>query len=804
MKNLLFLFSILIVTNVFGQIKSVNESKKNRLHIVENKGQITDQYGNKRKDIQFKTGSNGTHIFIGNGQLHYEWTKKQVNPTNIYSSSKGSLSNLVNRRTIDIANYKYDIYRLDMVLVGANTLAKAIKEEQQDYFENYHTIALQNKNACANTFNKITYQNIYPFIDWVLYIKDNKLEYDFIIKPGGKVNDIKIRYLGSDAIIPFAGNIKITTPYGKVEEQKLYAYEKNTKNEVAIKYALHHNNLCFKTEKYNGTLVIDPQIAWGTYFGDASEDFAFNNTCDKAGNIYICGFTESVSNIATIGAYQTILNGGLIDAFLAKFTTDGGLLWSTYFGGGSEDVAEGIICDSNNNVYITGYTGSATNIATAGSHQTVYGGNKDAFLAQFSSTGSLNWATYYGGNYADGCSGLAIDAEQNIYMCGGGGSTNNIATLGSFQDTVAIPNTENTYLAKFKNNGSLIWATYFGLITGASGASACICDKQNNIYIAGCTYDTGVVTTPGCYMAANGPGNHVFIAKFDSAGSLKWSTYVIGDSSDYASGITRDDSNNIYVAGYTTSINGITSVGAFQSLFGGGAEDAFLIKLNDTGAFQWGTYFGGSGTDEGNSLAYDNNGHILLAGTTTSTSNIATTNGYQTINGGAFDAFIAQFNTTGNVEYASYYGGTNSDNAIAITTDCKGNFFLTGYTQSINNIATNGSYKAIYGGNLDAFLVKFDTIPLGIQEIIPKIENIKVYPNPNKGIFTFSATLTDTTKEVLIEIINITGQIVDKYILQAHNGILKYEINKNGIQSGTYFIKIILNKKNTLIKFTIN
>ena len=101
----------------------------------------------------------------------------------------------------DTASTLYTMYRLDMALEGANPNPQIIAEERQAYYENYHTAALQtdcqeDKQAgdVVSTYNRVTYKNIYPHIDWALYIKDNQLEFDFIVNPGGNVNDIKIKY----------------------------------------------------------------------------------------------------------------------------------------------------------------------------------------------------------------------------------------------------------------------------------------------------------------------------------------------------------------------------------------------------------------------------------------------------------------------------------------------------------------------------------------------------------------------------------------------------------------------------------
>ena len=95
-----------------------------------------------------------------------------------------------------------------------------------------------------------------------------------------------------------------------------------------------------------------------------------------------------------------------------------------------------------------------------------------------------------------------------------------------------------------------------------------------------------------------------------------------------------DASGNVYLAGYTDSTTGIATTGAHQTTYGGGVYDAFLVKFNSSGVRQWGTYYGGTGYDDGYSCATDASGNVYLAGSTNSTTGIATTGAHQTTSGG--------------------------------------------------------------------------------------------------------------------------------------------------------------------------
>jgi hypothetical protein len=164
------------------------------------------------------------------------------------------------------------------------------------------------------------------------------------------------------------------------------------------------------------------------------------------------------------------------------------------------------------------------------------------------------------------------------------------------------------------------------------------------------------------------------------------------------------------MAGYTTSPGTFSTTGAHQTTWGGGSDDAFLVKFNASGVRQWGTYYGHLGSDQGTSCATDAQGNVYLAGTTSSDSAIATTGAHQDTIGGNFDAFLVKFNSGGVRQWGNYYGSPGGEYGNACTTDASGNVYLAGYGSAFTGtfIATAGAHQPSTGGLNDAFLVKFD------------------------------------------------------------------------------------------------
>ncbi len=379
--------------------------------------------------------------------------------------------------------------------------------------------------------------------------------------------------------------------------------------------------------------------AWATYYGGGENDIGRSCVTDVNGDVYLAGFTNSTTGIAT-GGYQNTYGGGMPDAFLVKFNNSGVRQWATYYGGSGEDYGHYCATDSSGNVYLAGYTESTTRIASGGYQNTYGGGNNDAFLVKFNSIGARLWATYYGGNSNDFALSCVTDRNGNVYLAGYTGSTNGIAS--------------------------------------SSG-------HQNNY--GGGTYDA-------------------YLAKFNSSGILQWATYYGGSGIERFSSCSTDGSGNVYLAGATSSTNSI-AFGGHQSSYGGGSDDAYLVKFNTSGVRQWATYYGKSGQDIAYSCTTDGNGYVYLAGFTGSTSGM-TYVGYQNIHGGGYsDAFLAKFDENSILQWATYYGGRSDDAIYSCTTDRSGNLYLAGFTESVNGIAAGG-HQNTYGGDVyDAFLVKF-------------------------------------------------------------------------------------------------
>jgi hypothetical protein len=705
------------LSGVKGRAKA-GELLKSGQNIVftENKGQIKDQYGKHREDIDFKIIGKGVNVFVGDGKIHYQWVSA------------------ADKNVVSPEAQNYSLYRMDVELIGANSHAAMVTAEKQMFFEQYFS----GDNAVrVNTYKRITYKDVYPNIDWVFYFNSNgKLEHDFIVRPGGKVSDIRIRYGGSTGIkINLDGSLTATTPMGAVTESAPRSYVQGG-IAVASSFNLKDNVLSFKTAAHTGTLVIDPTLEWCTYYGTPyNYDDNLDQTAirlDPKGNIYIAGVAAgSMTDIATVGSYQSTVN--ISDPweknqFLVKMTSAGQRLWATYYGRDVFVIGTGLACDKNGNVYLSGGTKESAGIATAGSHQSAYGGGTelDAYLVKFDSTGQRQWATYYGGSGEDISFALQCDTAGNIFMCGRTKSTTGIATPNSHKNNLV--GTQAFFLAKFNSAGVRQWGTYYGehatFEAGWKSDMTMAGDESGNVYFLAMigiypatTQQPAEMTTANSHQPVHGGLHDALLVKFNNNGGREWATYYGGDEEDLMTreGLTCDKWGNLYLLGATGSASGIATPGSHQTVLAGGGwwpehmpGDGFLVKFNSAGVRQWGTYYGGTESD--NSFGYggvgcDIFGNVLIGGETTSNTAISTPGSYQAALLSAGNGYLVKFDSTGVRKWGTYFGGIAEGRIETIASNDSGQIFIAGYFNDYANLATPGAHQSLI---TPLFIAKFD------------------------------------------------------------------------------------------------
>ncbi len=469
-------------------------------------------------------------------------------------------------------------------------------------------------------------------------------------------------------------------------------------------------------------------LEYGTYFGGSQDDIAHGIALGAFNDMYIAGQASS-PDFPVLNAYQPKL-AGEVNAFAAKFNTNGKLAWSTFLGGSGQDRATAVATDRQKNLYITGTTNSIDFPTTKGVVQTELDGpGSNAFVAKFSPFGKLVWSTYLGNSGAQGTT-IALDSNGNIFIAGNTGGASNVDAF-----VTELNPTATTIL--------------FTTTIGGSGTDSIqsIALLGDEIYAAGYTNSTDFPVTSGVVQRTCGSAcadyYNGFVAKLGANG-VSYATYLGGTTTSVANttfnlaiGIAVDSSGNAYVTGTTNTTNFPVTTNAFQKTYGGTTDlpngvagcidfisgqfpcgDAYVVKLNPTGtAITWATYLGGSTADIGYSIKLDAKGDVWVGGYTQSYdcptcvpvhfAFPTTANAFQSVKGGGLDSFLSEISPDGStLIYSTYYGGSNDEIAFGLALDVEGNGYLAGRSISFDMPISANAFQKTLKGTINGFIAK--------------------------------------------------------------------------------------------------
>lgn len=310
--------------------------------------------------------------------------------------------------------------------------------------------------------------------------------------------------------------------------------------------------------------------------------------------------------------------------------------------------------------------------------------------------GDLLFSTYLGGSGGEDGQGLAVDGLGSAYVTGMTNSVDFPATPGAFD--VKLGGFFDTYVAKLNPTGTALeYAAYLGGDGGELTYDIDV-DPAGQAYITGYTRSPNFPLTPGAYKTTIDGLTDAFVVKLNATGTaLLYGTVVGGTYLEWGYGLALDQRGSVYLTGVTTSPDLPTTPGAFQPGPGGAAGyyDSFVVKLNPNGsALEYSTYLGGDDSDQAWDIAVDTAGQAYVTGQTESTDFPVTPGAFQT----EFRRlFVTKLNPTASVlVYSTFLGGNGADEAWAIAVDAAGQTYVAGDTTSTNFPTTPGAFQPTY------------------------------------------------------------------------------------------------------------
>ncbi|PKL80771.1 MAG: hypothetical protein CVV25_03465, partial [Ignavibacteriae bacterium HGW-Ignavibacteriae-4] len=411
----------------------------------------------------------------------------------------------------------------------------------------------------------------------------------------------------------------------------------------------------------------EENLLYSSYIGGNNNDEIKNVLSDKDGNIYVMGFTKSTDYPTTIGAYQKS-HGGDIDIFITKYDKYMTVVWSTFIGGNSRDIAHNMVI-SDEAIWIVGETLSNNYPTTYNAiARNFFGGSGDIIITKFSLNGELLYSTYFGGEGYDPAAGVTIDSDKNIWVLGRTNSTNFRTTSNASKWD--LDGAYDSYILKISDNGKLLYSSLIGGENSDFGLSISYSKVDNQVAISGFT-DSKYFPLKGTPLQAIKIGGNDqfdnYLSVFNIDGGLEWSSYFGGNGQDYPVTIKYDNKGNLVVHIYTTSVNLVTDNNSYFR-YNAGKIDNYLMKLDRNKKIAWSSYYGGTNVDGQDNIfhkygdmAIDKNDNIYLSAFTTSNDLPITQNAKFNKLNGSEDAYFAKWSYEGELLYSSYLGGSNID-----------------------------------------------------------------------------------------------------------------------------------------------
>ncbi len=413
-----------------------------------------------------------------------------------------------------------------------------------------------------------------------------------------------------------------------------------------------------------------PAYAWHTFLGSSSA--ALSMTRDSGGNIYLTG--ESTSSwdgpggVAPINAYT-----GGSEIVVVKLSKDGAYQWHTFFGSTNYDGAYSIAVDGSGNIYLAGWSEGDWNgpggIAPLHAYFT-----GDLVVIKLNSHGAYQWHTFYGEGSADLIFGIALDETGNIYLTGYSTGTWN------GPDGVAPLNPHTTEngditILKLSNAGVYQWHTFYGS-AGFDEGNGITVDENGNVYVAGTSEDSWNGPSDVAPLNPYSGNSSLTIIKLDDAGNYQWHTFYPSRGSD----IITDFYGDVYVIGTSymawNGTGGTPPLNAYKA-----GSDILVLKLSDSGAYQWHTFYGSSlDYDMGVEIVQAGNGDIFSTaisnGAWNGPGDVGPINPYS----GNWDITVLKLSSAGVYQSHAFYGSYSDDAGIGIVLDNLGNIYTAGYS----------------------------------------------------------------------------------------------------------------------------
>jgi hypothetical protein len=456
-------------------------------------------------------------------------------------------------------------------------------------------------------------------------------------------------------------------------------------------------------------------ITYSTFLGGSESDSISDVALDSQGNIVVVGGTYS-TDFPVSNAYQESYAGGEIswhiargDAIVAKFSPDGGLLWSTFLGGPGADCAYMVDVDKLDQIIVVGNTESPEFPVTEDALQPAYsGGESDGFLTVFTSDGSLLYSSFLGGESSDAPSSLdvySVGGDRCIfYLAGSTNSSDFPVTPDAYQGFLG--GGRDGFITVLSSNfSSILYSTFIGG-TGYDAVNEVVVEGERDLVFSGSTSSQDFPIADDAFQVERvGEERDCYVAKFRDW-ELAHSTLFGGSEMDDCFGLATDSDGNVIIVGRTWSPDIPITADAIYDSLGEVECDGYLAMLSsDCRALVYSTYYGLVGWDSLFCVEVDPEGFLVLGFLDSGEFDLV--NPFQSVYGGRGDIVLISFDDNYEIQLSSYLGGTSYDQPRSFHVE-DGKVWIVGFTESTDFYVTHHAYQRESGGSHEGFIFMID------------------------------------------------------------------------------------------------
>lgn len=410
------------------------------------------------------------------------------------------------------------------------------------------------------------------------------------------------------------------------------------------------------------------KFIWAKSMGGIHDGFDKAIAIDASGNVYMTGSFRGTTDFDPSSATFNLTSQGATDVFVTKLTSNGDFLWAKSMGGKGFENGFALATDAYYNVCIVGRYGDTADfdpgVPTFNLRPKTnsLGSSYDVFITKLDSAGNFIWAKSVGGPQRDEGHSVVIDPAGNIY------------TTGFYRET-----------ADFNPS-------------------------------------SGVFTIKSSIFSQD-----IFVLKLDSAGDFIWAKSMGGSSTDEAFSIAQDVFGDVYITGDFKSTADFDPSSSKFNITASGNEDSFILKLDSNGNFIWAKSIRGASANTGRAIITDPNGGVYIAGSFIGTVDFDPSSSKSSFTSNHFDAYLLKLDINGNYNWAQTLGGNTAvaDIAYGVAANAFGDVYLTGsFKDSVDFDPSSTIINRISKGRSDVFVQKLHQCQTSSVDVITACDSI--------------------------------------------------------------------------------